>query len=96
MDILKVPLLLAKPKSKRSEESQHLTSSPYKQSLEDEIVQKKANLAQKKRKTKSSGNQKKPRNLHPDIKKQLKLTLMMQNVQSVVNFGQSQCLARIG
>jgi hypothetical protein len=73
MDILKVPVLLAKPKSKRSEESQHLTSSPYKQSLEEEIVQKKANLAQKKRKTKSSGNKpKKAKKAAPRHKKTTK------------------------
>ncbi|CAB4032795.1 tigger transposable element-derived 6-like [Paramuricea clavata] len=61
MDILKVPLLVEKQKSKRSEESEHLTGSPYKQALQRENVEKEVKLAEKKRRSQGHSAGKKPK-----------------------------------
>ena len=46
-DILKVPDIVEKQKSKRSKESEHITSSPYKKLLENSIAEKKPTSSKK-------------------------------------------------
>ena len=59
-DIQKVPNIVEKKKSKRSEESQIITASPYKNKLLESISNKKLNNNKKQSKTKQRGKKIKP------------------------------------
>ena len=82
-DIQKVPSIPEKQKSKRSEESQIVTSSPYKQSLLDRTEEQKT-----KPKRKCSANRQKAQK----AKVAPKDNCMLQQVQGVITILSVQCV----
>ena len=101
--IMKLPSLTEKKKSKRSKESEIVTSSPYKQSLvEKKTEQSKNFLAQKRSQRKLRCNNQSARKLRWRTRNQRKprmlaLTLWKtHNVQCVMDFGRTHWQERIG